>query len=991
LFGRAGRFVGGIYSAGGRGVTVATAGVAIAALLVAINAFLDLHGLLGFLTAILIIVVVGRAEREIHRAVRVRQLRRAALIRRDHPETSLDPVKDVGVRPWLGGGPSGELSPFVERRAIRALRAGLRDNRFAIMVGPQMSGKSRLAYEAAVRWSHVTLIAQPLPLRGDDPLMDLMDDSQGFPSVENDQILLLTDFDKRVRNGWINAQQIKRCLEQNPRIAIIAVLDSEERDKMVAAGTPVQNDWSDLKEAAKIVEVRARLNGSELREAAEKYGYIHEEKRPYLTRYLASGPPLREALENMSSGVNLVGCSIVAAVADWFRAGVERPAPLNFVLQVVRRFHDDMDQEQFDEELAWALEERVENAALIYRREGEDGIGEGFVPDPVVIEIFDHGDGKRLVPSHTWEIVGYCVRHRIGVAELGEGRVGHELRALGEAALRRGNEDFAYRVLEDAARISDFGQRQQIGEAVLTDRDSALASSRRGDGLFMRLKSVKALADGRRFEAGSPKLGIAERSEKGALAWIYQRHSLRSFARVFVLGLADLLSTGLGLLAGQLLRAALTDAGAPFASGGSVSGSFLGLWAAVTLFVFSSARLYRKDAARVRIGSMIGAVALVGLFGWIAMVADGTGLFDAAVAALGGVLAALLADVLFRASYDWVSRRWVVKHGLEARTLLIGAPELVATVERALRGMSRPSIVVGYLADSSESEDGPRSQRLGSVDELAGIAQRLGVGRVIFADPDLDPTERLRLADRCHERGILVEARASLVDIRSGSATFVLGRPLVLVRLLPLWQRNIWFFVKRAVDIGVSAAALLLLGIPLVLIWIGVLLQGRPGIVRTLRAGLGGEAFYMLRFRTAQGETGARIDLIEDGGQEELERTRFGSFLRKHGIDEIPQLINILRGQMSLVGPRPLELRHHVLLSDAELQRYVVRPGATGPWQVCSQTALTYSELTSIDLAYLRKWSLLSDLEILARTVWLVLTRRELPRLVDEAGKSMPD
>jgi lipopolysaccharide/colanic/teichoic acid biosynthesis glycosyltransferase len=987
LFKEAGRFVGDAYSAGGRGLEVWTRAAAVVGVIVLVRASLGLAGLPGILVPILILVVAGFIEREVRQGVRRRQLRLTALQRRDHPETTLDAVEDVGVHPWLGGGPSKSsrvLAPFVERRAMKSLLRGLSERRFVILVGPETSGKARLAYEAAVRSFQVALLAAPLPRHGDDPLVALMNDRRGFPAMEDDQILFLTDLKKRVKDGLVSGEHLRRWLNRNPGISVIATLRSEEREEID------DEDWEELKREAEIVPVGKKLNGSDREEAERKYPYIAPKQIPELTSYLASGPPLRDALSDQDDGPYALGHSIVCAVADWKRAGIARPAPVKFIRQIVRRFHEDMDEDQFQEELGWALTHRAPAAALIYQAGGSDE--EAFDPDPIVIEIFDRGDLSRPVPDHTWHIAKYCLHHRIGAPGLEPSQVGRELAGLGRSALARGNHAIAWPTLEEASRLADIEDHQEIGQTVITDRDSPLVNSRRGDGFFQRLKPVKALSEGRRFQAGDPLLESSPRSG-WTFAWIYRLHSLRSFARVIFLALGDVASTMLGLAVGLWLQSILTDAPGPLSGERPVTGAFLGIWAAVTVFAFSWARLYKKDAARARLSAIASAVALVTLFAWISTLTDGRAALPAAAAASAGALAAFTFDLLLRFAYDIISRNWVIDHGLEARTLLIGSPEHVATIERALEGMSRPSVVVGYLSEEPPPEGKgpglPKKKRFGSPAELASVAQRVGAGRVILADSDIDPQVRQQLADRCHERGLLVEARASMTDIRVGSAPFVLGQPLVLVQLLPLWQRNIWFFIKRGFDAAASLFALLLLGIPLLIIWGCVYRQEKPGIVRTLRIGVGGESFHMLRFRTARREPRAHLGLLDDEREEAPEYTRLGQFLRTHGIDEFPQLINIFRGQMSLVGPRPLELKHHVRLNDLELQRYVVRPGATGPWQVCRQTTLTYSELTALDTAYLRKWSFLLDLEIIIRTFWLVLTRKELPRLVDTEKESL--
>ena len=127
--------------------------VAAVGLLLGIKASLGLGWWPGIVVSVVIVVAAGWGEREVTREAKLRRLRRQALIRRDLPETSLDPVADVGVRPWLGGGPTMEPSPFIERRAMERLRRGLEEKRFVILVGEKTSGKYLSLPQSASRSS----------------------------------------------------------------------------------------------------------------------------------------------------------------------------------------------------------------------------------------------------------------------------------------------------------------------------------------------------------------------------------------------------------------------------------------------------------------------------------------------------------------------------------------------------------------------------------------------------------------------------------------------------------------------------------------------------------------------------------------------------------------------------------------------------------------------------------------------------------------------
>ncbi|MCA1834946.1 MAG: sugar transferase [Actinobacteria bacterium] len=190
---------------------------------------------------------------------------------------------------------------------------------------------------------------------------------------------------------------------------------------------------------------------------------------------------------------------------------------------------------------------------------------------------------------------------------------------------------------------------------------------------------------------------------------------------------------------------------------------------------------------------------------------------------------------------------------------------------------------------------------------------------------------------------------------------------------------------RRAVDLAVVVVALLVLMIPMLLIAMAIRL-GSPGpaFYRQQRIGRGGRPFTMYKFRTMRvgGSDAQHRELIarelrgEDtsvNGSWKIDGdprvTRVGSFLRRTSIDELPQLINVLRGQMSLVGPRPCLDWEAEMFPPRFAERFDVPPGLTGLWQVSGRSTMGTLEMLELDLAYVRAWSFWSDLGILLRTV----------------------
>jgi exopolysaccharide production protein ExoY len=188
---------------------------------------------------------------------------------------------------------------------------------------------------------------------------------------------------------------------------------------------------------------------------------------------------------------------------------------------------------------------------------------------------------------------------------------------------------------------------------------------------------------------------------------------------------------------------------------------------------------------------------------------------------------------------------------------------------------------------------------------------------------------------------------------------------------------------KRAFDVATAALALIFL-LPLFLMLVGVLLvaQGRPIFIRHSRIGRGGTSFPCLKFRSMV--TNSDVVLREylasnPAAREEWEETHklkndpritaLGRFLRKSSVDELPQLFNVIRGHMSLVGPRPI-VRDEIVRYGAHIEDYLrVRPGLTGLWQVSGRSDVSYQHRVGLDVRYVREWSLRRDFVIIVRTI----------------------
>lgn len=210
-----------------------------------------------------------------------------------------------------------------------------------------------------------------------------------------------------------------------------------------------------------------------------------------------------------------------------------------------------------------------------------------------------------------------------------------------------------------------------------------------------------------------------------------------------------------------------------------------------------------------------------------------------------------------------------------------------------------------------------------------------------------------------------------------------------LGRVLPKTRHPAWRIVKCTMDFFGALCALLLLSPVFLVLIILVKSDGGPAFYGHCRVGKNGRVFQCWKFRTMAVDAEARLQALlerDDNARREWQRdfklqndpriTRIGHILRKTSLDEIPQFYNILRGEMSLVGPRPV-VRDELARYGDRLSDYLsVRPGLTGLWQISGRNNLSYAERVELDSCYVRNWSLWDDILILLKTIPVVLLRR---------------
>ncbi|MGP3917563.1 sugar transferase [Nonomuraea sp. 10N515B] len=276
---------------------------------------------------------------------------------------------------------------------------------------------------------------------------------------------------------------------------------------------------------------------------------------------------------------------------------------------------------------------------------------------------------------------------------------------------------------------------------------------------------------------------------------------------------------------------------------------------------------------------------------------------------------------------------------------------------------------------------------LGSFGDVAAVVEREQADAVaVLACPELDGAALRRLAWSLETARTDLFVAPALMDVAGPRISIrpVAGMPLLHVEHPDLdGTRQV---VKTVFDRLSAVAALLLLALPLLAIALVIRLTSRgPALFYQTRVGKGGREFRVVKFRTMVADAEqlkyALLDANEFDGvlfkiRNDPRITKVGVFLRKYSLDELPQLLNVLRGEMSLVGPRPPLPEEAGRYAADVRRRLVVKPGMTGLWQVSGRSDLSWEESVRLDLRYVENWSLILDLQILWKT-WSVVTRGE--------------
>jgi exopolysaccharide biosynthesis polyprenyl glycosylphosphotransferase len=404
----------------------------------------------------------------------------------------------------------------------------------------------------------------------------------------------------------------------------------------------------------------------------------------------------------------------------------------------------------------------------------------------------------------------------------------------------------------------------------------------------------------------------------------------------------------------------------------------------VTVLLFARSDLYARRSARPGLTRIVASLFQVTAVALVFAVVNGKE-FSSYYIFYGSLIFGVFSVAGSRFLYDRATGWILAAAGYRRRAVLVGRGEHIDAVAHALGdSQNSPINVVGFVALNPRPDNGLVS--LGQLTDIGGIVERNRVDEVIIADPDFPQQEAVELVDACHQRGVRVHVAPSTMEILIRRAEFVPGQSVPLFELKPPVFEGVDYAIKRVFDVVVASLVLLALSPVLIAIAIAIKASSRgPILYRSVRPGIGGAPFACLKFRTMFRDADQRQadleSLNEANGaifkiRDDPRLTPVGRFLRRYSLDELPQLINVLRGEMSLVGPRPLPLRDFERLESWHKKRYLVLPGITGLWQVSGRSDLDFDDLVRLDFLYLERWSPFLDLTILVKTIPAVLGRR---------------
>lgn len=474
------------------------------------------------------------------------------------------------------------------------------------------------------------------------------------------------------------------------------------------------------------------------------------------------------------------------------------------------------------------------------------------------------------------------------------------------------------------------------------------------------------------------------RKRPPALAFLLRLDTLRRGGRIVTLLGIDLAGVFAAIMTALMVKWVVRDDQWAWHAAFDETKDTLPFAYLLTALLFARSGLYAERAQRPGLPKIVSSLFQTTMVALIfALVNDGN--YSSYYIFYGTLFFAIVYVSSFRWAYEEATGAVLRAAGYRRRAVLVGSGKHIEEVAHALKDeVHAPVEMLGFISLQPRPDNGLRS--LGRMSDLPRVLDEHRVQEVIIADPDFPEDRAVELVDQCHRRGVSVRIAPSTMEVLVHRAEFVPGASVPLFELRPPVFDGFDYFVKRSFDFLVSLVLILVLSPLLAVIALAVMVSSRgPVLYRSMRPGIGGEPFTCFKFRTMRTDADqvqADLESLNEASgalfkiRHDPRLTRVGRTLRRYSLDELPQLFNVLFGQMSLVGPRPLPQRDFDQLDEWHKKRYLVLPGITGLWQVSGRSELDFDDLVRLDFLYLERWSVGLDLTILLKTVPAVLTRR---------------
>ncbi len=406
-----------------------------------------------------------------------------------------------------------------------------------------------------------------------------------------------------------------------------------------------------------------------------------------------------------------------------------------------------------------------------------------------------------------------------------------------------------------------------------------------------------------------------------------------------------------------------------------ITAVWLVIFALLGLYALRSTRRGLTEFSRILAGVLIGTLAVVALLFFTA-----TPFFSRLVIIFGFVASLVLvtaARLVVR-----ILQQGLFRYGIGVRrAVIVGTGHTAQVLAAELTRTNQGYQILGYLGRRQNS-----LPVIGSVSAVSDVLADLQPDELIEADPELSDLHRLELIAAAEAAHVEYRFTSSLTELSTSrvEVSAVGGVPIMTLQHTPLegWGR----VIKRLCDITGSLLALpvILLLYPFIAVAIKLDSAG-PVLFKQTRVGRGGREFASYKFRSMVNDAESQLARLRSRNEasgpvfkmkNDPRVTKVGRFLRRSSLDELPQVFNVLKGDMSLVGPRPPLPREVAEYGRRERRRLTIKPGITGPWQVSGRSDISFDEWVRLDVYYIQHWSLLLDLTILLKTVKVVLLRQ---------------